>query len=110
MKESADAVTARQSAGTGRPYRKELDAALEAARLAGKLILDHYGRFEVIPNAPADISTETDRASQELILQYLHKLFPEDALRAEEATQTLKQAPNHGPRAWIIDPIDGTRG
>lgn len=91
-------------------HHKELQVALEAARLAGKLILEHYAHFEVIPNAPADISTDTDRASQETILRYLHRAFPNDALRAEEATETLKQAPNQGTRAWIIDPIDGTRG
>jgi 3'(2'), 5'-bisphosphate nucleotidase len=91
-------------------HQKELEVALEAARLAGKLILEHYAHFEVIPNAPADISTDTDRASQEAILQYLHKAFPNDALRAEESTETLKKAPSQGPRAWVVDPIDGTRG
>jgi 3'(2'), 5'-bisphosphate nucleotidase len=91
-------------------YEKELLAALEAARLAGKLILEHYAHFEVIPNAPADISTDTDRASQEIILQHLHHAFPNDALRAEEATATLQKAASAGPRSWIIDPIDGTRG
>jgi 3'(2'), 5'-bisphosphate nucleotidase len=91
-------------------YAKELQAALEAAELAGKTILEHYARFEVIPNAPADISTDTDRASQEIILQYLNGAFPTDALRAEETTPTLQQVPQTGSRIWIIDPIDGTRG
>jgi 3'(2'), 5'-bisphosphate nucleotidase len=91
-------------------YKKELDVALEAAGLAGKTILEHYEHFQVIPNAPANISTDTDRASQEIILQHLHKIFPNDGLRAEEATATLQQAPDSGHRVWIIDPIDGTRG
>jgi 3'(2'), 5'-bisphosphate nucleotidase len=91
-------------------YQNELQIALEAASLAGRLILDHYAHFQVIPNAPADISTDTDRASQEIILQYLHRAFPTDALRAEEVTPTLQHASDSGRRAWIIDPIDGTRG
>jgi 3'(2'), 5'-bisphosphate nucleotidase len=91
------------------PYERELEAALEAARLAGRVILDAYAHFQAIPNARADISTEADRQSQETILQYLHRLFPQDALCAEERTSTLEQS-GPGPRAWVVDPIDGTRG
>jgi 3'(2'), 5'-bisphosphate nucleotidase len=91
------------------PYERELAAALEAARQAGRLILEAYAGFQAIPNARADISTETDRQSQECILQHLHRLFPRDALCAEERTPTLA-AGGAGPRAWVVDPIDGTRG
>src|SRR5262249_26559602 len=51
-----------------------------------------------------------DRRSQEIILGHLHRLFPHDALCAEEATPTLAQVSATGPRLWIVDPIDGTRG
>lgn len=91
-------------------YQRELDAALEAARRAGALILEHYAAFQVIPDAPASISTDTDRQSQEIILQLLHETFPQDALLAEEATPTAGAASNSGQRLWIVDPIDGTRG
>src|SRR5262249_4266132 len=33
-----------------------------------------------------------------------------DALCAEENTATLATMPHVGPRLWIVDPIDGTRG
>ncbi len=88
----------------------ELQAALEAARGAGQIILDAYQRFVAIPNARADISTEADRQSQEAILSHLHKRFPTDALCAEEQTPTLADAVHTGARLWIVDPIDGTRG
>jgi 3'(2'), 5'-bisphosphate nucleotidase len=91
------------------PYDHELEAALEAARLAGKLILDAYATFQAIPNARADISTDTDRQSQETILHHLRHLFPLDALCAEERTPTLAEG-GPGPRVWVVDPIDGTRG
>ncbi len=91
------------------PYERELEAALEAARQAGRLILEAYAHFQAIPNARADISTDTDRQSQESILQHLHRVFPQDALCAEERTPTLA-AGGPGPRAWVVDPIDGTRG
>src|SRR5260370_30642915 len=85
----------------------ELQAALEAARQAGAIIRDAYQRFEVIPDARADISTEADRESQETILRYLHQHFPADALCAEEQTPTLADAPQTGSRLWIVDPADG---
>jgi 3'(2'), 5'-bisphosphate nucleotidase len=91
-------------------YDAELQAALDAARRAGRLILEAYAAFQPIPDARADISTDADRQAQELILTHLHGLFPADALCAEEATPTLAAAPTAGPRRWIVDPIDGTRG
>jgi 3'(2'), 5'-bisphosphate nucleotidase len=91
-------------------HDRELEAALEAARLAGSALCDAYQRFQAIPDAPSSISTEADRQSQEIILGYLHRAFPADALCAEEATPTLAAAPQTGQRLWIVDPIDGTRG
>lgn len=91
-------------------YERELKVALEAADLASRLILDHYKNLVVIPDAPASITTDTDRQSQETILRHVHAAFPEDALLAEEATPTAAGAARNGPRLWIIDPIDGTRG
>ncbi len=92
------------------PFEKELQIALEAARKAGDLILRDYDSFVPIPNAPATISTQTDRDSQETILRHLRAAFPGDALCAEESTPTLQAASRTGRRMWIVDPIDGTRG
>jgi 3'(2'), 5'-bisphosphate nucleotidase len=91
-------------------YQKELQTTLEAAELAGRTILEHYRRFQSVDNPPAEISTQADRDSQEIILTHLHRAFPQDALCAEETTPTLAQAPHTGSRLWVIDPIDGTRG
>ena len=91
-------------------HQRELEVALEAARLAGEYLHKEYASFQVIPNAPADISTAADRQSQEIILKHLHAAFPDDALCAEEETQALAGIPATGRRLWIVDPIDGTRG
>jgi len=91
-------------------YEQELEVAMKAAELAAAYLRDAYERFQPIPNAPASISTEADRRSQEIILQHLATNFPQDGLCAEEATETLKQASSAGKRLWIVDPIDGTRG
>jgi 3'(2'), 5'-bisphosphate nucleotidase len=91
-------------------YSEELRAAIDAARKAGQIILKAYDAFQVIPDAPADITTDADRQSQETILKHLQSVFPNDALCAEENTPTLAVAVKAGPRQWIVDPIDGTRG
>jgi 3'(2'), 5'-bisphosphate nucleotidase len=91
-------------------YERELQTALEAAQRAGQELKSRYQHFQKIADAPADISTDADRASQEIILSLVRSAFPEDALCAEEQTATLAGAKQTGPRLWIVDPIDGTRG
>ncbi|HXD87122.1 MAG TPA: inositol monophosphatase family protein [Urbifossiella sp.] len=88
----------------------ELTAALEAAERAGAFIRGEYHSFAAIADAPASITTHVDKASQELILNHLHTRFPKDALCAEEKTAALENVPHSGPRVWVVDPIDGTRG
>ncbi|HEY7330922.1 MAG TPA: inositol monophosphatase family protein [Gemmataceae bacterium] len=91
-------------------HERELEAALEAGREAGRVVLDAYRQFQAIPDAPIDISTEADREAQETILSYLKKRFTGDALCAEEKTPALAGVPSVGARLWVVDPIDGTRG
>lgn len=91
-------------------YERELEQALAAARTAGKYLEDEYARFKAVAGAPADITTEADRRSQEIILKHLTAQFSHDAFCAEEKTETLAGKPDTGDRLWIIDPIDGTRG
>jgi 3'(2'), 5'-bisphosphate nucleotidase len=91
-------------------YDAELRIALDAAGNAALDVLNRYAAFTRIPDAPASISTEADRAAQEIVLQTIRRAFPDDALCAEEATPTLADAVRTGERLWIVDPIDGTRG
>lgn len=92
------------------PFRSELQAALIAAQRAAEVILEQYRDRDAMADAPASISTSTDRESQETILKSLSEQFPSDAYRAEEATPSLSRLRTAGSRMWIIDPIDGTRG
>ena len=93
-----------------RVFDQELSAAQKAAETAAAELLRLYQHLPVIADAPADISLDADRRSQEIILQYLAGRFPEDAFVAEEDTPTLTQLKRSGSRLWVIDPIDGTRG
>jgi 3'(2'), 5'-bisphosphate nucleotidase len=91
-------------------FEKELATALAAARQAGTWLLEEYQRFQAIPDAPASITTEADRQTQELVISHLASVFPKDAYCAEEKTVSLERLPRSGARLWVIDPIDGTRG
>src|SRR5262249_60282092 len=92
------------------PHDAELDAALDAARQAGLKLKTLYEDFKAIPNAPADISTEADRQSQEIVLKLLRAKFPGDAFCAEEETASLAGGPRVGPRLWIGDSVGGAGG
>lgn len=91
-------------------HDRELEIALSAAGAAGQALVRLYAAFEVVADAPADITTDADRQSQEIILHSLKAAFPGDALCAEEETSALAGAASIGERLWIVDPIDGTRG
>ncbi len=91
--------------------KAEWEVCERAIRQAGAEVMRRYASFEKIADAPADISTDADRASQEMILREIHAAFPTDRLCGEESTPALAESRNlSGPRLWIVDPIDGTRG
>jgi 3'(2'), 5'-bisphosphate nucleotidase len=93
------------------PYERELQASLEACRLARQPILEEYGRFEAIHDAAAEIKLAVDRDTQETLLRHLGAAFPEDSFCAEEDTPALtERAARNRERVWVVDPIDGTRG
>lgn len=81
-----------------------LDAAVDAARAAGQVLLDLAGQVTVREKAPTDLVTSADLAAQETIRQRLHRAFPQDDFLAEEAAPPASR----GARRWIVDPLDGT--
>jgi 3'(2'), 5'-bisphosphate nucleotidase len=91
-------------------YGRELEVTLDVIRRAGEEILRRYASFERIEDAPADISTAADKASQELILDRLSREFPGDGLCAEERSDRFATEASGASRFWVVDPIDGTRG
>ncbi|NHT17732.1 histidinol-phosphatase [Cellulomonas sp. IC4_254] len=48
--------------------------------------------------------SDADRAAEELIRAQLSRARPRDAVHGEEMADT-----GHGPRRWVVDPIDGTK-
>ena len=51
-----------------------------------------------------DIVTDADERAQQIIIDGLNKMFPEDLIIAEEH----RDNPLTDVRTWVIDPIDGT--
>lgn len=101
-----------------RPLARELELTLDLLRRARAEVLRIYATFPKVEDAPADITTQADRVSQEIILDSLHREFPSDGLCAEEHSATLERAGRERAaeggtepaRIWVVDPIDGTRG
>ena len=85
--------------------QRALDAAIDAARAAGRIALGYYhGRFDVMLKADQTPVTLADQESERAIVEILGKAFPEFGFLGEEFGATGPQE-----RRWIIDPIDGTR-
>lgn len=96
-------------------YQDELDLAIDAARRAGAVQLEHLGRLRhITAKGPRDIVTEADTLSEALILAAIRAAYPDDAIIAEESGHHRGRR-GQGPdpsagrgRAWLVDPLDGT--
>lgn len=75
------------------------------AHQAGELLHAGFGgHFQIDRKGTIDLVTEMDHRSEALILQSIHRDYPEHSTIAEESG-TLE---NNGHQQWIIDPLDGT--
>lgn len=93
----------------------DLQYAIELARGAGKIILDHFGKTARLTKthaaASAEAVTEADRASQRFIVAGLRRRFAEDGVIGEEnetGDAITNERALRGSRVWVIDPVDGT--
>jgi myo-inositol-1(or 4)-monophosphatase len=94
---------------------QDLQYAIELARGAGRIVLEHYGKVERLTKTHATTSaeavTDADRASQRYIVAGLRRRFPGDGLVGEEndtGSSITFDCPDPNGRVWVIDPIDGT--
>ena len=85
--------------------RDYLAVAVEAARLGGDILREHYRRVKKVEfKGEADLVTEVDRRSEKEIVDLLTFRFPHHSILAEEGTATEKSS----EFKWVIDPLDGT--
>jgi myo-inositol-1(or 4)-monophosphatase len=83
-----------------------LDVAEEAARTAGTLLLERFGRERLLAtkSTPTDPVSEADQAAERAIRAILAARAPDDAVMGEEGEDTSGTS----GRRWIVDPLDGT--
>jgi myo-inositol-1(or 4)-monophosphatase len=85
-----------------------LDVAVEAARMAGGMLLERFESGEArevsTKSTPTDLVSEADISSERAIHELLGRRRPQDGLFGEEGDD---HAGESGLR-WIVDPLDGT--
>lgn len=75
------------------------------ARQAGGLLRGFYEKGVATEyKGDVDLVTEADRASEQLIGERLHAMFPDHGVFGEEGTRDRLD----GEYRWYIDPLDGT--
>ncbi len=86
-------------------WQTYLDAAVEAARLAGSYQRHRFSsQLDVDMKGDKDLVTEVDRDSERLITGHLLARFPDHNILAEEGDYRRTGS----PLRWVIDPVDGT--
>jgi myo-inositol-1(or 4)-monophosphatase len=86
-----------------------LALAIEAARMAGGLLLARAGRgFErevASKSTPTDLVSEADVSTQRAIRELLRERRPDDGFVGEEEGESERGSSGV---SWIVDPLDGT--
>ena len=86
-----------------------LSHSLKAGRESGKLLKENFGKnHEVSIKHDNSLVTKVDRESQEQIIGYLKRQFPDVPFVAEEQERTSNEAVNRDGYYFVVDPLDGT--
>jgi myo-inositol-1(or 4)-monophosphatase len=89
---------------------RALAVALEVARGAGAILLEHFGRLRpeevASKEVERDLVTAADLASERWIVPRLREAFPDHAIEAEEETHDPQR--DADDLRWFLDPLDGT--
>ncbi len=83
-----------------------LNIAIRAARSAGALVvrqLERVDSLNVTTKGRNDFVTEVDQRAEQIIIDTIHKAYPDHGILAEESGHQ-----EGGEYLWIIDPLDGT--
>ena len=92
-----------ENRATGR--KNMLQAAIEAARRAGRIISGRYpGEHKLTVKGYRDLVTDADMAAEEVIIDLIRARFPDHAILSEEAGGSEISS----GFTWVVDPLDGT--
>ncbi|MFX0174349.1 MAG: inositol monophosphatase family protein [Candidatus Hodarchaeota archaeon] len=81
-----------------------LDVAIKAAKAAGEVLLDSYGKTKITLKSDQSIVTEADLKADSLIKNIIEKQFPNHSILSEESGKIIKLS----DYLWVIDPLDGS--
>src|SRR6202046_3441086 len=82
-----------------------LEAAIEIAQEAGKILREEFDRpAQISYKGDVDLVTQADKRSEQAIVARLTKYFPEHSIAAEEGTGHESGSEFR----WHVDPLDGT--
>ncbi|MGL9769627.1 MAG: inositol-1-monophosphatase [Sodalis sp. (in: enterobacteria)] len=85
-----------------------LNIAIRAARMAGNLIVKYYETPDAVKASQKgvnDFVTNVDREAERLIVEVIHKSYPQHAIIGEERGVLVSE---DNDIQWIIDPLNGT--
>lgn len=89
--------------------KEVLAHSLEAGRQAGGILRENFGKIhEVSVKNDNSYVTKVDRESQELIISYLGKQFPDIPFIAEEQERKTNESIDRDGYYFVVDPLDGT--
>lgn len=83
-----------------------IDDIVQISREAGELIRNGFGKTHLVEFKTNELNlvTETDKASEKLITDFIRKKYPSHGILAEEGSEQNTSA----EYLWVIDPLDGT--
>ncbi|MBF0687829.1 MAG: histidinol-phosphatase [Cellulomonas sp.] len=87
-------------------YDDDLRLAHVVADTVDSLTMSRFKAQDLQVETKPDLTpvTDADRAAEDLVRSQLGRARPRDAVHGEERSDT-----GHGPRRWVVDPIDGTK-
>jgi myo-inositol-1(or 4)-monophosphatase len=89
----------------GSMTKNYLEAAIEIAQEAGKILREEFDRpAHITYKGDVDLVTQADKRSEQAIVERLTKYFPDHSVAAEEGTGHERASEFR----WHVDPLDGT--
>ncbi|GAB3599061.1 histidinol-phosphatase [Angustibacter peucedani] len=87
-------------------YDDDLRLAHVIADQVDGLTMDRFRSVDLTVETKPDLTpvSDADLRAEELVRSQLKRTRPRDAVAGEEMDTT-----GHGPRRWVVDPIDGTK-
>lgn len=89
-------------------FTRELNSVAELMKRVCQLVATSFTeKKEIFTKEGGELVTDVDLIANHLIVDSLHKLFPNDETLSEESGYSSLHT--KAKRIWVVDPIDGTR-